>query len=123
MTLLSEPLLEFATARDARVKEGLMAGGPLSLNLGPAHPATARVGLVGTRDAVASTRSFVERMRGHVATGRPPSLLNPEFPGFKAVFSTELALDPMWVKEIPEAAFDAAMEQPAEVAFETCLTL
>lgn len=123
MTLLSEPLLEFASARDARVKEGLVAGGPLSLNLGPAHPASARVGLVGTRDAVALTRSFVERMRGHVATGRPPSLLNPDFPGFKAVFSTELALDQMWVKEIPDSAFAAAMEQPATVAFETCLTL
>jgi hypothetical protein len=100
-----------------------MAGGPLSLNLGPAHPTTARIGLVGTSEAVSATRSFAERMRNHVVTGRPPSLLNPEFPGFKSVFSTELALDPIWVKEIPNAAFEAAMGQPSSTAFETCLSL
>ena len=123
IAILPEPLLEFGSARDARVKEGLVAGGPLSLTLGPAHPTVARVGLVGTKQAVADTRSFLERMRSLVVTGKPPSLLNPNFPGFKTVFSTELALEPRWVKEIPAAAFDAAIEQPAEKAFSTCLAL
>ena len=34
MSLLEEPLLEFGSARDGRVKEGLLNGGPLSLNFG-----------------------------------------------------------------------------------------
>lgn len=123
LAILPEPQLEFGAARDARVKEGLIAGGPLSLNLGPAHPTIARVGLVGTTEAVTATRAFLDRMRSLVVTGKPPSLLNPNFPGFQAVFSTELALDPRWVKEIPAAAFQAAMDEPADKAFETCLAL
>ena len=123
ISILAEPLLEFGSARDTRVKEGLAAGGPLSLNLGPAHPTIARVGLVGTKEALTHTRSFLQRMRNLVVTGKPPSLLNPNFPGFRAVFSTDLALEPRWVKEIPAASFEAAMELPAEKAFATCLAL
>ena len=123
IAILPEPLLEFGSARDVRVKEGLIAGGPLSINLGPAHPTVARVGLVGTKEAVSETRAFLERMRNPVVTGKPPSLLNPNFPGFKAVFSTELALEPRWVKEIPADDFTAAMELSAEKAFTRCLAL
>lgn len=123
LSLLPEPQLEFGSARDVRVKEGLTHGGPFSLNLGPAHPSSARIGLVGTRAAVCATRTFLERMQGRVVTGKPPSLLNPDFPGFERVFSTELALDPRWIKEIPDASFAAAMDEPAEKAFITCLRL
>jgi len=123
MSLLSEPILEFGTARDARVKEGLMNGGPLSLKLGPAHPAAARVGLVGTAGAVKDARAFLERMRGLVVTGQPPSLLNPNFPGFDRVFGTQLALEPRWVKEIPTATFEAAMAERPAIAFTVCVRL
>lgn len=123
LTLLPEPLLEFGTTRDARVKEGLATGGPLSLNLGPAHPKVARVGLVGTADAVRATRAFVERMRGLIVTGAPRSIQTPDFPGFERIFETELALDPRWIKEVPAAAFGAAMDREPEVAFGECLRL
>ena len=66
MSLLEEPLLEFGTARDGRVKEGLLNGGPLSLKFGSAHPGVARVGLVGTADAVAGTRRFLELSLIHI---------------------------------------------------------
>jgi hypothetical protein len=123
VSLLPEPQLEFANGSDARVKEGLTLSGPFSLRLGPAHPSTARVGLVGTRDAVQQTREFLDRMTGLVVTGKPPSLLNPDFPGFERVFGTALAVESMWAKEIPEESFQSALDGPAEAAFETCLEL
>jgi len=123
MSLLEEPLLEFGSARDGRVKEGLLNGGPLSLKFGSAHPGVARVGLVGTADAVAGTRRFLERMRGAVPTGLAPSLLNLPFPGFSAVFQTDLALEPRWAKEVSNDAFDAAMSKPPIESFDICVRL
>ena len=123
LNLLPEPILEFGTTRDSRVKEGLATGGPLSLKLGSAHPKVARVGLVGTADALRATRAFVERMRGLVVTGAPRSIQTPDFPGFESIFETELAVDPRWTREIPKSAFDAAMAADPEIAFRECLRL
>jgi hypothetical protein len=118
---LDEPMLEFGGGRDVRVKEGLLAGGPFSLALGAAHPTVVRTGLVGTPAAVAATRAFLHRLTRQVPSGRPIALLAPDFPGFEPALRTTLAVDPWWVKEIDQAAFDRALSEPSAVAFERFL--
>lgn len=78
---------------------------------------------MGTNDAIQQTRAFLNRMAGLVVTGKPPSLLNPDYPGFERVFGTDLALEPFWTKEIQEDAFRAALDGSANDAFRSCLDL
>jgi hypothetical protein len=120
---LAEPMLEFGEAHDARVKEGLLAGGPFSLALGAAHPTVVRTGLIGTSAAVAATRAFLHRLIGKVPSGRPSALLAPDFPGFEAALRTTLVVDPWWIKEVDQAAFDRALSEPSAVAFERFLEM
>src|SRR6266540_3722460 len=123
MTQLDEPVLEFGEGRDARVKEGLLAGGPFSLALGAAHPAAVRTGLVGTLAAVAATRAFLTRLTHRVPSGRPVALLAPDFPGFEQVLRTTVVVEPHWVKEIDKSSFDNALRAPPAAAFEKFLAM
>jgi hypothetical protein len=123
LTQLGEPMLEFGEARDPRVKEGLLAGGPFSLALGAAHPSVVRTGLIGTRAAVAATRAFLARLARQVPSGRPVALLAPDFPGFEQALRATLVVDPYWVKEVDQSAFDKALSQPSSVAFDRLLAM
>src|SRR6266511_4597266 len=109
-------MLEFGEARDPRVKEGLLAGGPFSLALGAAHPSVVRTGLIGTRAAVAATRAFLARLARQVPSGRPVALLAPDFPGFEQALRATLVVDPYWVKEVDQSAFDKALRAPPAAA-------
>src|SRR5829696_74282 len=110
-------MLEFGEASDARVKEGLLAGGPFSLALGAAHPTVVRTGLIGTRAAVAATRTFLDRLTRQVPSGRPVALLAPDFPGFEPALRTTLAVDPHWIKEVDQSTFDRTLSEPNTTAF------
>src|SRR5437016_4726953 len=87
---LPEPALEFGAGTDVRVKEGLTAGGPYSLQLGARHPAQVKVGLVGTRDALERTSAFLDLMQVSVPTLGDKQLQRPPFPGFASTFQSEL---------------------------------
>jgi hypothetical protein len=123
LTQLDEPMLEFGDARDSRVKEGLLVGGPFSLALGAAHPRVVRTGLIGTRPAVAATRAFLDRVIRQVPSGRPVALLAPDFPGFEPTLRASLAVDPYWTKEVDQTAFDRALGEPRALAFESLLAM
>ena len=120
---LDEPDLQFATGSSSSPKEGLLAYGPYSLELGAAHPARVRVGLVGPPEAVASARMFLQRCRKVVPSGLPDSLLAPEFPGFWDAFHSDLTTDPVFDSEIDSDVFTQAMSGKSADAFAATLAL
>src|SRR6266511_858780 len=107
---LEEPLVEFGTGTATTIKEGLAQYGPYSLRLGPAHPTTVRVGLVGTYLSVAGARSFLKRCAAQIPSGRPSHLLAPDFLGFETVMHASLALDPIWEWTIDQDAVGKALD-------------
>ncbi len=120
---LDEPIVEFGTGTATTIKEGLAEYGPYSLRLGPAHPATVRVGLVGTDASVAGARSFLKRCTARIPSGRLSHLLAPDFPGFETVMHASLALDPIWEWTIDQDVVGKALDAPPHRAFEVCLEL
>ncbi|MEN3271896.1 MAG: hypothetical protein V7636_657, partial [Actinomycetota bacterium] len=113
--------LEFGAGTDVRVKEGLTAGGPYSLQLGARHPAQVKVGLVGTRDALERTSAFLELMQVSVPTLGDKQLQRPPFPGFASTFHSELLVDSSWQHVIDDDILNRALAQEPEIAFRDLL--
>lgn len=121
---LDEPLLEFGTGEATTPKEGLLAaGGPFSLRLGAAHPPEVRIGLVGTEAAVAATRAFFVRARTGVASGNKNEMLFPDFPGFTAVFKSQLVIDDRLDAIVDDRQLEDVLAKREPDAFEGALEL
>lgn len=120
---LAEPLLEFGSGTDSRVKEGLTAGGPYSLQLGPRHPAQIRLGLVGPSEDVAAVKQFLARMSTFIPSLGDQEVQRPSFPGFSLTYQSELQFDPSWDHLIRDADLSASLAEPEQVAFTKALQL
>ena len=120
---LPEPTVEFGEGEASTIREGLAEFGPYSLRLGLAHPNAVRVGVVGTKASVVGARAFIERMASRINSGRPNTLLTPDYPGFSDIFRSALAVDPRWVVELDQGDVDQALANPAYSAFEALLQL
>lgn len=120
---LPEPTVEFGEGESALVREGLAQYGPYSLRLGAAHPSAVRVGIVGTPASAAGARKFLERMANRIHSGKPNSILTPDYPGFDSAFRSSLAVDSRWTVELDPTAVEQALARPPYEAFETCLAL
>ena len=110
---LPEPAVEFGEGESTVVREGLAQYGPYSLRLGAAHPSAVRVGIVGTPQSVAGARKFLERMANRIHSGKPNSILTPDYPGFDSVFRSSLAVDSRWTVELDPTAVEHALGAPA----------
>lgn len=120
---LDEPLLEFGTGTESRIKEGLTAFGPYSLSLGARHPQQVRVGLVGPAGPTSKARSFLNRMQDSIPTLGDMQVQRPPFPGFKSTFQSDLLFDDSWRYIIPEDRLAAALALDAPKAFRELLAL
>lgn len=121
-TQIEEPKLEFGVGTDSRVKEGLAAGGPYSLQLGARHPSAIRLGFVGPADDLDLAERFVRGMEQFIPTLGQKDIQRPAFPGFRRAFQSEMAFDSSWryvisdsdltetLAKTPESAFVAALE-------------
>lgn len=123
VTQLDEPMLEFGTGTDARVKEGLTAFGPYSMCLGARHPQQVRIGLVGPADPLARARAFLGQMQDSIPTLGDMQLQRPPFPGFASTFQSELLIDDTWLHTIPADRLSAALALDPPEAFRELLKL
>ena len=123
LTRLEEPLLQFAAGTADDPKPGLREYGPYSLELGAAHPARVRVGLVGPSGPVAESRLFLERCKKLVPAGAADSALAPAFPGFYDGFQSELTIDPVFDAVIDDDTFSEALSRKPVDAFTRTLSL
>jgi hypothetical protein len=77
----AEPLLEFAGGRHhVDPKSGISRFGPKSFQPALRHPATVRVGFIGTAETIEKAHNWIESASERV----PGDIERPEFPGFRA---------------------------------------
>lgn len=88
----ADPALEFGEGEAATPKTGLTDFGPYSLRLGAGHRDQLHVGLVGTPDSIQAARGFLARIQNGARSVSGNLALFPDFPGFGAVFRSELRL-------------------------------
>jgi hypothetical protein len=62
-------------------------------------------------------------MGKRIHSGRPRTLLTPDYPGFLDAFRSTLAVEARWVVELDKEAVDRALALPPYAAFESCLSL
>ena len=93
---LSVPELEFGGAgyfQDPRL--GLSQAGPFDIRFGASHKTQIRVAVVGPVEAHATVAAWLQRCRSEIPPADLASKLLP-FPGFEAVFRSELVAEPGW---------------------------
>jgi hypothetical protein len=90
---IPEPRLEFGEGEERTPKVGLATCGPYSLQLGPAHPQTIKLGLIGPGPEVDAAHRFFKRAERDVPSGKENRSLFPDFPGFEKVCRSELVHD------------------------------
>jgi len=109
LDFLSEPTLQFGGGDAVLPKDGLTRFGPYSLTMGAAHPATVKVGLIGTAETIESARAFLRRCTSVVPSGLADTRLTPAFPGFRAALHSELVTDSIFDVTLDSAAIEAAI--------------
>lgn len=119
LDFLREPFLQFGQGEAKLPKDGLTKYGPYSLTMGAAHPATVKVGLIGTTDTIKSTRAFLDRCASKVPSGLSDSRLAPAFPGFETTFHSELVTDSIFDVILDGAALDAAVNAEGRAFHQT----
>ena len=119
LDFLKEPFLQFGQGEAKLPKDGLTKYGPYSLTMGAAHPATVKVGLIGTTDTIKSTRAFLDRCASKVPSGLSDSRLAPAFPGFETTFHSELVTDSIFDVILDGAALDAAVNAEGRAFYQT----
>lgn len=99
LVTIAEPALTFAYQQQMEhPKDGLFLFGPLA---DAAHPAEMRVGVIGTKEGVASFHEWAARIRGYIPAINSEVAHHESWPGFEAVFEskwpekpiTEIAVD------------------------------
>jgi hypothetical protein len=120
---LEEPKLQFADGREhVDPKIGILRYGPRTLSDGSRHPASVRVGFIGTASSVESARKWLEESsRGYAGDEK-----HPEFPGFTGDrgFFSSLSYDSQWISQITQSEV-ADLQKPRlkRDRFENLLTL
>jgi hypothetical protein len=90
LTELQPPLLEFGSPGDfTDPRDGLRQAGPFDLRFGAARSEKILVGLVGPREMVDRTASWLERCKGTLEADSSRTQY-PAFPGFSAIFRADL---------------------------------
>jgi hypothetical protein len=107
---LPDPVLQFGEGDAKTPKDGLTQYGPYSLTMGPAHPASVKVGLIGTADTIELARGFLRRCTRPVPSGLPDKRVAPEFPGFGTAMRSELITDSIFDVILDPAALDSALD-------------
>jgi hypothetical protein len=119
LDFLPEPVLQFGEGEAIAPKDGLTRFGPYSLTMGAAHPASVKVGLIGTADTIELARGFLRRCMRSVPSGLPDAKTAPTFPGFSSVFRSELITDAIFDVILDSASLDAAVNAEKRSFHET----
>ncbi len=122
LDFLPEPDLQFGEGDAKTPKDGLARYGPYSLTMGPAHPASVKVGLIGTVDTIEQARGFLRRCTRPVPSGLPDTRVAPAFPGFGTALRSELITDTIFDVILDPAALDSALDDE-ERSFHRALDL
>lgn len=118
---ISVPDLEFGGAghfQDPR--EGLLQAGPFDMRFGVTHKAQIRVAVVGPAEMHSAVAAWLERCRAEIP-GRSASGKQTLFPGFKAVFRSDLVVDPSWYVALDQGQVDSALGRRPYDGFELIL--
>jgi len=103
------PDLEFGGAgffSDPRI--GLERAGPFDARFGAAHKSQIRVAIVGTADGIALASAWLSRCKFRIEP-RSSEGSQVAFPGFDAVFRSELVLSSAWNVQLDHAKLDEAL--------------
>ena len=119
---LRPPKLEFGDGRAlyADPRLGLAAAGPFSLRFGRAHKSQIRLGMVGPTSLLKSASEWYQRCDQKILTGKPPSAMYLEFPGFERAFQAVVAVSDSWQVNI-DHELDEAFAASADSRFERVL--
>jgi hypothetical protein len=103
-------------------KYGIACYGPRSYDSPKRHPATVRVGFIGSADTVEKAREWIELN----AQGVPGDEKHPAFPGCAADrgFYTKLEYDSSWIEQVSHTELtDVIANRPRKNRFEKALAL
>jgi hypothetical protein len=102
---LEEPCLLFAHGKEhIDPKQGILQFGPRSFFPEKKHPATVRVGIIGTADTIENARKWIEKSAGGIK-GDDEYI---DFPGYRKDrgFLSELIFDNDWIAQINRIELD-----------------
>lgn len=105
---LPEPLLVFGDGgHHVSPKSGIARYGPLSLSPLDRHPASVRVGIIGSSETIEKAQHWLEDN----ASGVPGDERHPEFPGCDSDrgFFSSLKFDDHWMAQITQSELEAAI--------------
>ncbi len=104
---IPEPRLRFRYGQDLEdPRDGLTLFGPLDKG----KPFGIRVGVIGTPNGIADCRKWLTRILGRIHLDEP-RISRPPFPGFEAVFQTQLKPTPEIELIVTETSIDHAIYQ------------
>lgn len=117
------PDLEFGgTGYFQDPRHGLVQAGPFDLRFGAAHRAQVRVAVVGPKEMHEKVQVWLARCRSEI-----PALSSegtqPSFPGFAAVFRSELVCEPSWYASLDERQLQQAMAMRPYDGFQAIVDL
>jgi hypothetical protein len=122
-TYFKEPLLRFGPGKEhVDPKAGLARWGPLSFNSSKRHPASVRIGFLGTSDTIANAHRWISIN----AAGVPGDEKHPDFPGCAADrgFHTDLDFNSDWNAPITQSEMqDVTQPRQRKDKFEALLSL
>lgn len=115
---LSVPELEFGGAGYFQnPRQGLMQAGPFDMRFGAAHKTQIRVAVVGPKESHDTVAAWLLRCRGEIPA-LDPTGTQLLFPGFAAVFRSELVVDKSWYVALDAGLLDKAMALKPYEGFE-----
>ncbi|MVM33424.1 hypothetical protein GO755_25530 [Spirosoma sp. HMF4905] len=122
---IPEPQLEFGGPGPfTDPKTGLINAGPFDLLFGAAHRTEIRLGIVGPSLMNQRAVTWFSRCRGMLSSGMSNSVQYPDFPGFQAIFRSELKLSSQWTVDLNEDKLAGALsEKSQKKCFEDILSL
>jgi hypothetical protein len=117
LTKLTVPELEFAGSgyfRDPR--RGLIDAGPFDLRYGASHRTQLRLAIVGTPEMIDLGLNWFERCKQAIASSSE-SGSNTHYPGFEAIYRSELITDANFTWRLDQVALDNALAKSPFDAF------
>lgn len=118
ITRLAVPELEFGGAgyfQNPRL--GLLQAGPFDMRFGAAHKTQVRVAVVAPLDMHATVSTWLMRCRSEIPVSGDSSSALP-FPGFAAVFRSELVAEGSWYVAVDEKRIQDALSKRPYLGFE-----
>lgn len=106
---LPVPELEFAgSAYFTNPRRGLLEAGPFDMRFGSGHRSQVRIALIGPRDMIAPALAWFGRCQRAIEPAEAESAVE-RFPGFAAVYRSELVVDPTAVVCLDDAQLQSAL--------------